>query len=96
MRPDEFLRKYGLDDESLQEREHSLQENARERALHPHRPNAGTPHDWEQWQKLREELGIKEDRPDPLAPTRNKHLDRPEDLEKPGWFERLKRLFRKA
>lgn len=49
--PDEFLKKYGFDDE--EEADHSLQHNARERAKHLKRPNAGTPHDWEEWEKYK-------------------------------------------
>lgn len=54
MRPDEFLKKYGFDKEE-EEREHSLRENALEHARHLRRPKAGTPHDWEDWNRYKQE-----------------------------------------
>ncbi|TVP54963.1 MAG: hypothetical protein EA349_10170 [Halomonadaceae bacterium] len=92
MTPDEFLRKYGLDDQSLKEREHSLQENSRERASRPHQPNAGSPHDWELWQKLHDEVEVSDD-PDPFRPTRNLPPQMQEAASPPGFWHRLKRLF---
>ncbi|MEX0584472.1 MAG: hypothetical protein WEB07_01815 [Natronospirillum sp.] len=53
--PDEFLKKYGFDDEDNDEPDHSLEQHARERAKHLKRPNAGTPHDWEEWEKYKTE-----------------------------------------
>ena len=95
MRPDEFMRKYGFDDDSLNEREHSLEENARERAGQLHRPNAGSPHDWEEWEMARRELGLEvDDNPDPKRPTRNLTPD-DEALQRPSWLERLKAFFRR-
>jgi hypothetical protein len=41
------------DDES---KEHTLQENAKERAKHPEHLNAGTPYDWEDVERYRKEL----------------------------------------
>ena len=54
MRPDEFLRKYGFDKEE-EAREHSLRENALDHARRLRRPHAGTPHDWEEWERYRKE-----------------------------------------
>jgi hypothetical protein len=54
MRPDEFMKKYGFDKEE-EEREHSLRENAFEHARHLRRPRAGTPHDWEEWERYKRE-----------------------------------------
>ncbi|MBS3804633.1 MAG: hypothetical protein KGY54_08800 [Oleiphilaceae bacterium] len=54
MRPDEFMKKYGFDKED-EEKEHSLRENALDHAKHLKRPHAGTPHDWEDWQRYRDE-----------------------------------------
>jgi len=55
MRPDEFMKKHGFDQDDEQEREHSLRENALEHARHLKRPNAGTPHDWEDWERFQKE-----------------------------------------
>ncbi|TGG91339.1 hypothetical protein E4656_16605 [Natronospirillum operosum] len=53
IKPDEFLKKYGFDEEdTADEEDHSLERQARDRARHLKRPNAGTPHDWEEWQRL--------------------------------------------
>ncbi|MCH8499470.1 MAG: hypothetical protein LAT63_13415 [Marinobacter sp.] len=52
MRPDEFLKKYGFDKE--EEKEHTLRENALEHARHLKRPHAGTPHDWEDWERYKQ------------------------------------------
>jgi hypothetical protein len=38
------------------EKDHSLQEHAKERAKHPEHLNAGTPYDWEDVDRYREEL----------------------------------------
>lgn len=38
------------------EKDHSLQENAKERAKHPEQMNVGTPHDWEDLEAYQEEL----------------------------------------
>ncbi len=55
--PDEFLRKYGFDedDEDDEERDHSLRHNALEHARHLRRPHAGTPFDWEDWERYKRE-----------------------------------------
>lgn len=52
--PDEFLRKYGFDTDE-EERDHSLRHNAMEHAKHLRRPHAGTPHDWEEWERYKRE-----------------------------------------
>jgi len=72
MRPDEFLRKYGIEDQqNEEEREHSLEENAWERAVRLHQPNAGTPHDWEDWEHASERFGVEvETQEDENDPTR--------------------------
>lgn len=54
MRPDEFMKKYGFDKED-EEPDHSLRKNALEHARHLKRPHAGTPHDWEEWERFRKE-----------------------------------------
>ncbi|MAB25797.1 hypothetical protein ACS8E9_04695 [Pseudomonas neustonica] len=53
MRADEFLKKHGLDQE--EDKDISLRGQALERALHPGRPHAGTPHDWEDWERYQAE-----------------------------------------
>lgn len=53
MRPDEFLKKYGFDQED--EKDHSLRGQALDHARHLKRPHAGTPHDWEDWEAYRRE-----------------------------------------
>ena len=67
---DSVLKRYDVlqhqDDE--EEKEHTLQENAKERAKHPEHLNAGTPYDWEDVDRYREEL----DRLDREGPGRNK------------------------
>lgn len=55
MRADEFLKKYGLDGDDDNLKDTSLRGKSLERALHPGRPHAGTPHDWEDWEKFRAE-----------------------------------------
>lgn len=73
MNPDEFRRKYGIDS-SDQEREHSLRENSWERAVRLHQPNAGTPHDWEEWEHASERYGVEvETGEDESDPTRSHH-----------------------
>lgn len=51
---DEILKQFGMDDEP--QKEHSLQENAKERALHPDHLNAGTAFDWEEMEAYKQEL----------------------------------------
>jgi hypothetical protein len=55
---EEVLKRYEVlkhqDDEPP--KEHTLQENAKERAKHPEHLNAGTPYDWEDVDRYREEL----------------------------------------
>lgn len=57
MRADEFLKKHGLDQED--DKDTSLRGQALERALHPSRPHAGTPHDWEDWERYKAEQEAK-------------------------------------
>jgi hypothetical protein len=52
--PTEFLKKYGFDEED-DKQDHSLHNNALEHAKHLKRPRAGTPHDWEEWERYKEE-----------------------------------------
>lgn len=63
MRADEFLKKYGLDGDDEQIKDTSLKGKSLERALHPSRPKAGTPHDWEEWEAYKAKHGIIEDEP---------------------------------
>lgn len=67
---DSVLKRYDVlqhqDDE--EEKDHTLQENAKERAKHPEHLNAGTPYDWEDVDRYREEL----DRLDREGPGRKK------------------------
>lgn len=53
MRTDEFLKKYGFEKEDT--REHTLRELALEHATHLKRPHAATPHDWEDWERFKQE-----------------------------------------
>lgn len=56
---DEILKRYdGLNktDGEEVEKEHTLQENAKERALHPDHINAGTAFDWEDMEAYAKEL----------------------------------------
>lgn len=55
MRADEFLKKYGLDGDDDDLKDTSLRGKSLERALHPGMPHAGTPHDWEDWERFRAE-----------------------------------------
>lgn len=52
MRADEFLKKYGLDGDDDDLKDTSLRGKSLERALHPGMPHAGTPHDWEDWERF--------------------------------------------
>ena len=52
--PTEFLRKHGFED-GKEEPDHSLRHNAMEHAKHLKRPHAGTPHDWEEWERYEQE-----------------------------------------
>jgi|GEM_PF-607770 hypothetical protein len=102
MRPDEFRKKYGIEasGDEQGERDHSLQENAWERAVRLHQPNAGTPHDWEDWEHASERFGIDvETSEDPDDPTRphpeliSKEDDQPRVID---WImTRLRRLRRR-
>lgn len=58
------------DGDDKDRKEHTLQENARERAQHPEEMNAGTPYDWEDMDSYKEEL----DRMDKEGPRR--HADK--------------------
>lgn len=49
----EFLKKYGFDEE--EERDHSLRGNAMEHAKHLKKPHAGTPYDWDEWERFKKE-----------------------------------------
>lgn len=55
---DDILKQFevqnGTDDEP--QKEHTLQENAKLRALNPERLNAGTPYDWEELEAYKQEL----------------------------------------
>lgn len=104
MRPDEFLRKYGIEEDSSEEegREHSLQENAWERAIRLHEPNAGTPHDWEDWERASEKLGLDVSQASEEEPTRTKPEAARQIDDQPGpgdwlatWWRRLKRRLRR-
>ena len=57
---DEILKRYDelhkVDSEVEAEKEHTLQENAKERALHPDHINAGTAYDWEDMDAYAKEL----------------------------------------
>lgn len=46
--------------DSEKPKEHTLQENALERAMHLSPPKAGTPYDWEDYEKYKAELEQKE------------------------------------
>lgn len=62
MKASEFLkrheeqRKRAEEEENEERKEHSLQENARERAKHPDHMNAGTAFDWEEMEAYKKEL----------------------------------------
>lgn len=68
MRPDEFMKKYGFDKDE-DEKDHSLRGNALDHARHLKRPHAGTPHDWEEWERY------KQAHPDDVAPDDNEKTD---------------------
>ena len=56
-RSDLALKRFeNLEEHPDQQREHSLQANAKERAKHPQNLNAGTPYDWEDLDAYQEEL----------------------------------------
>lgn len=104
MRPDEFLRKYGIEDSGKEkeddEREHSLQENAWERAVRLHQPNAGTPHDWEDWEHASERFGVEvdtsEDEADPTRPHPELVSEEDDQPRVSDWvMTRLRRLRRR-
>lgn len=54
----EYLARKGLDGDRDRERPSTLEEKAwaRARESGDHRPRAGTPHDWEEWERYRGEL----------------------------------------
>ena len=54
----EYLARKGLDGERDKERPNTLEEKAWDRAResHDHRPRAGTPHDWEDWERYHDVL----------------------------------------
>ncbi|MBF7052095.1 YqaE/Pmp3 family membrane protein [Halomonas sp. KAO] len=54
----EYLARKGLDGERDRERPNTLEEKAwaRARGAGDHRPRAGTPHDWEEWERYHGEL----------------------------------------
>ncbi len=100
MKPDEFLRKYGIEqDGGDEQREHSLRESSWERAVRIHQPNAGTPHDWEDWEHAAEKYGVEVQTTDDTDPTlvhRREH-DSTEDLPSVAdWvINKLRRLRRR-
>lgn len=57
---DEILKRYEAlnnnDGAEEAEKEHTLQENAKERAMHPDHINAGTAYDWEDMEAYAKEL----------------------------------------
>lgn len=67
---DEVLKQFDALNEADDEpqKEHSLQENAKERAKHPEHLNAGTPYDWEDMEAYQKEL----DRLDREGPGKQK------------------------
>jgi len=69
MRADEFLKKHGLDQED--DKDSSLRGQALERALHPSRPHAGTPHDWEDWERYKAEQEAKGQPIEPDEPSKD-------------------------
>ncbi|KAA0014152.1 YqaE/Pmp3 family membrane protein [Billgrantia pellis] len=54
----EYLARKGLDGKRDEERPNTLEEKAWERARQSgeHRPHAGTPYDWEDWERYHDEL----------------------------------------
>jgi hypothetical protein len=62
MKASEFLKNYEQrkkreeEEENGEEKEHSLQENAKERARNPQTMNAGTAYDWEELEAYQREL----------------------------------------
>ncbi|MBA2780010.1 YqaE/Pmp3 family membrane protein [Billgrantia kenyensis] len=54
----EYLARKGLDGSRDDERPNTLEEKAWDRARHAggHKPRAGTPYDWEEWERYHEEL----------------------------------------
>lgn len=56
-RSDLAIKRYeNLSEKKEEHKEHSLQEQAMERALHPQPPHAGTPYDWEDFEAYKKEL----------------------------------------
>ncbi|MAM88487.1 MAG: hypothetical protein CME36_14380 [unclassified Hahellaceae] len=49
--PSDFMKKHGFEEE--EEKEHTLAENSKARARKIRKPNAGTPHDWEDWERYK-------------------------------------------
>jgi hypothetical protein len=47
----DFLKKHGYNEE--EKGDHSLQHNAKEHAKNLKKPHAGTPHDWEDWERYK-------------------------------------------
>ena len=92
MRPDEFLRKYGFDNDG-NGREHSLRENSLERAQRLHRPNAGTPHDWEDWEQVKKEQGLddalRDDDPTAVHHDARQASEAPPPSARRHWFLRF-------
>jgi hypothetical protein len=73
MRADEFLKKYGLDGDDADLKDTSLRGKSLERAMHLGRPHAGTPHDWEDWEKFKaQEKALAEQK---LNPNANEKAD---------------------
>lgn len=82
MKASDYLREHErrnqATDDKDDRKEHTLQENARERAEHPEKLNAGTPYDWQDVESYREEL----ERMDKEGPRR--HADNREQEKKSG------------
>ena len=56
-RSDLALKRYeNLNEKQEEHKDHSLQEQAKERAKHPQNLNAGTPYDWEDLEAYQEEI----------------------------------------
>lgn len=69
-RSDLALKRFeNLEEKPEVEREHSLQENARERAKHPQDLNAGTAFDWEDLEAYKKELERMDENPPKSSET---------------------------
>ena len=69
-RSDLALKRFeNLEEKPEAQREHSLQENAKERAKHPQNLNAGTPFDWEDLEAYKKELERMDEHPPKSSET---------------------------